>query len=341
VQLSRSRLGDLQFLISGLSSGRSFFLLRDEREAMHVAVRRLLEEERIDIIHVDQLNMMQFVPPEWRGAVILDAHNAVWLRMDRLHQQARDPLRRWLLGREARLIRSAEAAACRRADVVLAVSEQDRAALRAITDERVRFQIVPIAVDTEQCNTVYRNRRPQPNRLLTIGTMFSPPNSEGVGWWLREGYMQLRALCPEVTYDIVGPRPPSGLRLLAARRPGVRLHGYVADSTPFWAEATALAVPLLAGGGVRVKLLEAMVMGVPVISTSIGCEGLAVKDREHLLVADTPEAFARACAELLSDTALASYLAANARQLALERYDAPVALAPMDTAYEQALTSVR
>jgi glycosyltransferase involved in cell wall biosynthesis len=95
-------------------------------------------------------------------------------------------------------------------------------------------------------------------------------------------------------------------------------------------------VPILSGGGVRVKILEAMAMGVPVISTTIGCEGLDVRDGEHLLVADSPEAFAHACAKVLQDKELALRLATNARKLILERYDAKVALRTLDAVYEQA-----
>ncbi len=333
VRLTRSRLSDAGYLAASLAHGDSFLLRRDDRAAMRAAVRRLLVEERIEVIHVDQLNMMQFVPQAWDGPIALDEHNAVWLRMQRLHAHAPDPIRRWLLGREARLIRTAEAEACRRAQVVLAVSEQDRAALRAITGDEVTITVAPIAVDVARYAPIKEARDPRSGRLLTIGTMFSPPNSEGVAWWLRGGFERLRALRPDVIYDIVGPRPPAALRGLVARRPGARLHGYVADPTPFWKGASVLAVPLLSGGGVRVKILEAMASGVPIVSTAIGCEGLAVRNGEHLLVADTPADFALACARLLSDAPLARRLAENAYQLVLDRYDAQVALAPLDAAY--------
>ncbi len=308
VPIKRSRVSDMRFLLESLATGDSFILRRDDRAAMRTMVRQLLEEERIDVLHVDQLNMMRFVPPDWRGTVILDEHNAVWQVVERLHKGTSNPVGRWLLGREVRLMRQIEGEACQRAQVVLAVSEHDQQALYEVAGESVTIEVVPITVDAERFTAIWEARDPQPGRLFTIGTMFWPPNSEGVIWWLRAGYEHLRMLCP----------------------------GYVADVVLFWTHATVLAVPLLSGGGIRVKILEAMAMGVPVVSTTVGCEGLEVQDGVHLLIADTPKDFARACAAVLQDKELAHKLAQNAHQLILERYDAKIALRPLDLAYERA-----
>lgn len=340
VPMRRSPGIDARFLLESLVTGDSFILRRDERTAMRAAVARLLREEHFDAVHVDQLNMMRFLPKEWKGAVILDEHNAVWQVVERLRKRMQNPMAHWFLGREIHVVRKQESAACQRAQVVLTVSEQDRQALRAIAGEAAAIEIVPISVDAQNLAPVCAARRPQRNRLLTIGTMFWPPNSEGAIWWLREGYEYLRSECTDVIYDIVGARPPRALQRLASRHPGVRLHGYVADALPFWKETSALAVPLLSGGGVRVKILEAMAMGVPVISTTMGCEGLDVRSGEHLLVADTPQAFASACASVLQDADLAHRLTENARRLILENYDKEVALQALDSVYERIGASI-
>src|SRR6266516_658280 len=335
VPIKRSRVNDARFLLESLASGDSFLLRRDDRPAMHAMVRRLLYEENIVVLHVDQLNMMRFVPPDWPGIVILDEHNAVWQVVERLRKGTRNPLASGLLRREVDLMRRLEGEACRRAHAVLAVSEQDRRALQEVAGESVSIKVVPITVDVENLETIWAARNPQKNRLLTVGTMFWPPNSEGVIWWLREGYAKLQARCPDLTYDIIGARPPRKLQRLARHYKGINLHGYVADVVPFWTHATALVVPILSGGGVRVKILEAMAMGVPVISTTIGCEGLAVRDGEHLLIADTPETFARACAQLLQDQELAHHLTQNARRVVLEQYNSTAALRGLDSMYKQ------
>jgi polysaccharide biosynthesis protein PslH len=336
VPIKRSKVSDVRFLLESLLTNDSFILRRDDRVEMQTMVRKLIQEERIDVLHVDQLNMMRFVPPDFQGSVILDEHNAVWQVVERLQKGASSPVSRLLLGREVRLMRRLEGKACRRAHVVLAVSEHDQQALREVAGASVPIEVVPITVDAERFASIVAARAPQPNHLFTIGTMFWPPNSEGVIWWLNEGYEHLQAACPDVIYDIVGARPPRALQVAAERFPGVHVHGYVADAVPYWTGASALAVPILSGGGVRVKILEAMAMGVPVVSTTLGCEGLEVRDGEHLLIADTPIAFAQACTRVLQDKELGQRLAHNARQLTLERYDAKIALRPLDTAYKQA-----
>lgn len=116
----------------------------------------------------------------------------------------------------------------------------------------------------------------------------------------------------------------------------MQLHGYVADAEPFWRKAIALVVPLLSGGGVRVKILEAMARGVPVVTTSLGCEGLAVQHNVHVLIADTPEEFSTACLRIIQEPGLAKRLAENALILVKEHYDAKNALHVLDTIYPPA-----
>lgn len=336
IPLHRSHLSDAYFLLDSLLQGDAFLLRRDERATMHKAVEQLLQEEQIEVLHVDQLNMMRFVPAHWSGKIVLDEHNALWQVVERLQQRATNPLTRWLLSREVRIIRTLEAQACRRADIVLTVSEQDQIALRDLIGKDVSIAVVPITIDVERFTTIRTQRTqciPQPYRLLSIGTMFWPPNSEGVLWWLRTGYHRLQQLYPAIHYDIVGARPSRPLERCVAHTSGVQLHGYVADVEPFWLMASVLLVPLLSGGGVRVKILEAMALGVPVISTSIGCEGLAVSNDEHLLIADTPDALANACLRLMQEQGLADHLTHNALQFVVQRHNAASVLSELDAIY--------
>jgi glycosyltransferase involved in cell wall biosynthesis len=207
-------------------------------------------------------------------------------------------------------------------DDVLVASKHDEHLLRGVAAESTPIRDLPINVDVKRFNPIWATRDPQPNRLFTIGTMSWPSNYEGMLWWLLEGYEYLQAICLDITYDIVGAQPPLSLQQVARQCAGVRLHGYIANVESFWTGASALLVPVLTGEAARLKIWKAMALGVPVISTTVGCEGLAVQSGEHLLVADTPETLALACAMVLRDKKLALYLARNAYQLALEHYNA-------------------
>ncbi|HLZ59391.1 MAG TPA: hypothetical protein VKR06_20800, partial [Ktedonosporobacter sp.] len=142
--LIRSRFSTMRFLLESLATGDSFLLRRDQSRAMQAMVCQLVDEEHIEAIHVDQLNMMRFVPSDWSGITVLDAHNAVWQVLERLCRGTHNPLLRWFLAREGRLIRQIEADACQRAEMVLAVSEQDKRALQEVAGLSVSIEVVPI-----------------------------------------------------------------------------------------------------------------------------------------------------------------------------------------------------
>jgi glycosyltransferase involved in cell wall biosynthesis len=107
----------------------------------------------------------------------------------------------------------------------------------------------------------------------------------------------------------------------------------VADATPYLEQAGVIVVPVRAGGGMRVKILNALAQGLPMVSTTIGCEGIAVQDGRHLLIADTPEEFAQATLRLLNDKSLADELGRNGRQLVQSTYDYRAACRPLDLVY--------
>ena len=116
---------------------------------------------------------------------------------------------------------------------------------------------------------------------------------------------------------------------------GIVITGYVEDPTPYLADSTVFIVPLRAGGGMRVKILDAWARGIPIVSTTIGCEGIKVRDGENILVADTREDFSRAVVTVIRDRALAQRLAENGRRLVEERYDWRVVYRNLDQVYEE------
>jgi polysaccharide biosynthesis protein PslH len=204
-------------------------------------------------------------------------------------------------------------------DVLVPSKHGEHLLIEAATNS-VPVEDVQINAHVKFFHPVQAIRNPHPNRLLTVGTMSWPSNYEGVLWWLRGGYEYLQAICLDISYDIVGTHPPFSLKQVVSQYEGVRLHSCTTNVESFWTCASVLCVPFLTAGSIQLNILKAMALGVPVISTTVGCEGLAVSSGEHLLVADTPETLALACAMVLRDKKLAFYLVRNAHQFLLEHY---------------------
>jgi glycosyltransferase involved in cell wall biosynthesis len=151
--------------------------------------------------------------------------------------------------------------------------------------------------------------------------MHWPPNAEGISWFTREVWSQVQREVPDVVLTVIGKNPPASLTQANGHLRNVEVPGYVSDITPYLSETAAFIVPLHAGGGMRVKILDAWNWGLPVVSTSIGAEGLRYEDGENLLLADNPEKFARAVISLLREPALASAVAVAGRKTVEESYD--------------------
>jgi glycosyltransferase involved in cell wall biosynthesis len=177
---------------------------------------------------------------------------------------------------------------------------------------------VPIAVDAAAATPIAALTTAP--RLLFLGGLHWPPNADALLTFVRDMWPRVRAARPDATLTSVGRDDhPSATECRAA--PGVHLTGWVPEIDPFVQQSRLLVVPMRAGSGMRVKILEAMARGLPVVSTTVGCEGIGVVPGQHVLVADGAEAFATAVLTVLADNALAGQLAANARALVLERYD--------------------
>ncbi|MBN1979710.1 MAG: glycosyltransferase [Anaerolineae bacterium] len=331
IPMRRSRLRDAWHLARSLLSGEPFLMARDYSPGMRKLVRSLVQTGDFDLLHVDQLNMAQFAQGLTGLPRILDEHNAVWQIPYRLYSTQPVGLRKAVFGLEWHKLQRYERGTCQDYDRVLVLSEQDRDALLPPGDEEGRFRIIPIAVDTREIEQI--PCQGGTHTLISIGTMFYPPNAEGVLWFATQVYPLVKARIPGVTFTVVGHRPPPEVIRLSADDPSIRVTGSVPSVEPYVAESMLMVVPLLSGSGMRWKILQAFAWGIPVVSTRLGCEGFDVVDGEHLLVADSPESFAGAIIRALSDPQLATRLAHNARVFAERRHDVEVVYAALEEVY--------
>lgn len=347
VPMRRSRLRDARALLVAGLTGRPVIIVRDEIGEMHATLKRLVREGSLDVVHADQTSMAQYafyarsrIPDSGscqKARLVLDAHNALYRIPERMSAHERNPLKRLAFRREARALSRYEARAYQCFDHVVFVADEDRQVLQGrIAEDDSRFTTIPICVDPEEKPLIERAQRPR--AVTHLGTMFWPPNVEGVCWFAQEVFPRVLAQVPEVRLTIIGKNPPTLIRHLPSAIPNVEVTGYVRDPTPYLAETAAFIVPLRAAGGMRVKILDAWCWGMPIVSTSIGAEGIAVRDGEDILIADTPDTFARAVVRVLKDPTLGERFRQNGRLSVEEQYNWRRVYARWDEVYRGLLS---
>jgi sugar transferase (PEP-CTERM/EpsH1 system associated) len=280
----------------------------------------LLRERAFDLIVCDFLFPAVNLPGRLPCPVVIFTHNVeseIWRR----HVDARtDRLGRWIYRLQYRRMLRYEARALRRFSGVLAVSTADRDTLARIYPGAIvpPVHVVPTGVDTGYFNP--SSSDPGARDLVFTGSMDWLPNEDAMLFFHREVLPLVRAEEPAATLTIVGRAPTPAVARLAGEA-GVRVTGRVDDVRPYMRDAAVYIVPLRIGGGTRLKIFEAMAMGKAVVSTTVGAEGLPVTSGEHVMLADSPAAFATAIVRLLRDLGHRRRLETAARALVVERYD--------------------
>jgi glycosyltransferase involved in cell wall biosynthesis len=286
-------------LATGLFARLPLAVSRYESAAMRRKISELIRSERFDSVVCDFLApAANFENP---GDCVLFQHNVETIIWQRHVQNASDPLRKAYFGLQATRMFAFERDICRSAAGVVAVSDADASLMQSMFGVP-RVSAVPTGVDVD-----YFTPRETPAEavadLMFVGSMDWMPNSDGVLFFVNEILPLIRRKRPNCSLAIVGRAPGPEIRALAGRDPHIKVTGTVADVRPYlWGSAVSI-VPLRIGGGTRLKIYESMAARTPVVSTTIGAEGLSVESPTDIRLADTPEAFADMCLDLLNDRA--------------------------------------
>jgi polysaccharide biosynthesis protein PslH len=298
--------------------------LRLRSAGFEASLRAMLTRGRYDAVQVAGIEMARYIQAvrdvSPQASIVFDDHNAEYVLQGRAaavdaHRIPSWPKALYSLA-QWRKLRAYEARACRMASAVLAVSEADAAALRSL-GATAPVSVVPNGVDLEYyCPD--RSRVAETANLLFTGTMDYRPNVDAVRWFVSRVLPPILAHRTDVRIDIVGRAPAPAVQQLASQ--AVNVTGPVEDVRPFFARSSIFVVPMRMGGGVRLKILEALAMAVPVVSTSMGAEGAGLTHGKEILVADTAEQFAAAILRLLDDHALRGRLVQAGREAVEERF---------------------
>jgi sugar transferase (PEP-CTERM/EpsH1 system associated) len=307
--------------------------------SMKRALEGLLREQDFDLIQVESIHLMSYLTSirktRKRSFVVCDWHNIESELMRRYSEREPSRLRRAYAGRTARLMSEFERRAMREFDAHVVVSQRDGQRLRDLNPD-ARIFVIENGVDTAFYSDLGTSDESLARRIVFVGSMDYHANIDGVVDFAREVWPRLHERQPELVFTIVGRDPAPEVRNLA-QLPGIAVTGSVADVRPFYREAIAAVVPLRVGGGSRLKILEAMAAGVPVVSTTLGAEGLEVQRDKNILIADTKEQLVESISSVVENEARRNDLSTAGRALVASRYDWSSLGASLFRAYEELL----
>jgi len=308
-------------LASNLLSPLPYAIKKYESAPMREQVVTLGASRRFDLIVCDFLAPAANVPREVACPTVLFQHNVEAMIWKRHYEVQSNPLKQAYLRGQWRKMCAFESESCRRFDAVVTVSREDREMIEREYEAEDVYD-VPTGVDVDFFKPS-GDVAPEANNLVFTGSMDWLPNEDAIRYFTEQIMPLIKQKIPGVTLTVVGRNPYPGLLELSKRDDSIVVTGRVDDVRPFMEKAAAYVVPLRIGGGTRLKIFEAMAMEKAVVSTTIGAEGLPVRNNEELILADTPEAFAGSVVRLLQDQTLARSLGQRAAVRVRETFGWP------------------
>jgi polysaccharide biosynthesis protein PslH len=308
-------------IIRGLIGPTPLNVLNYTSPRVLAEVDRIMREQSFDTIQIESMHLIAYarrirqLAPQSR--LILDWHNIESEILARYAENDSNPLRAWYARRTSDLSRNVENELLRLCDAHTVCSGREREVLHA-RDSAARIEVAGNGVDCEffAANPTAAGAR---NDVLFMGRMDYHANIDAALFFVRKVWPLIHARRPELRLVIAGAQPAKAI--LALREQGIAVTGTVDDVRPYYHSALTSVVPLRVGGGTRLKVLEAMATGTPVISTTLGAEGLEVTPGRDILIADSPEAMADAVISLQAGSPQWQEIAANGRRLVKAKYD--------------------
>jgi len=322
---------------SGLLTGEPYEFRWLRSKEMAQRLQRLVSRFRFDVVHADTLGLSPYVSLVPSVGTVLNHHDIESALVRRRATSETSLLWRMFWTREAENLLAAERHWCPLFDVNMVVSDDEGQLLKPSCQES-HIRVVPNGVDIE-----YFTPREDPGgaRLLFCGRLDQLANKGAITFFFNSIWPQLSDRVKNLEIDVVGKNPPAWLCELSRKDSRVQVPGFVDDVRPYFQKATIFVCPITGGGGTRLKILDAMAMGMPIVSTTFAASGLALRDETHLLMADTPETFHEQVVRLLGDTNLRQRLAQEAVDVVRQTYSWNTIGRSLVAAYEEAFERER
>ena len=307
----------LRYLMRGIPPDLRFSM----NHVLMQDLRHFFDENDVDILQIEDPTMALYInaiPKGSRIKTVLTFHDINFKKFERIAKLEPSFKRKLRLRFHSRMMRKWEPKFAARFNRCVTMSDVDRALLTDI-DPELRVHTIPNGVDTELFQLFPEKTNTLMYHLLFVGNMDYRPNIEAVKWFVEQVMPWLDQSLPNYMFWIVGVNPRD--EVLALKSPKVQVTGRVPDVRPYYENAHIVLVPLFAGGGTRLKILEALSLGRPVVSTTIGAEGLELTPGQHLLIADDVQEFRSGIEALIQDDMFRQNIIAQGRECVVNTYD--------------------
>jgi polysaccharide biosynthesis protein PslH len=318
-----------------LFSGKSFHIQRFYSEEFRKKLIQILTKEDFDIVQVEYLPMAVYqgvIREHSKARIIFRSHNIEHLIWKRITENTRNPLKKLYLAHLTQKLKKFELSSLNLFDGVTTVSHIDAEFFKSL-GFTVPILNVPFGVDVMK----YELKEPDSDfpSLFHLGAMNWIPNEEGIRWFLDQCWNRIHLKFPQLKIYLAGRQMPNWL--ISCSEPNVHVLGEVPDAQEFMRSKSIMVVPLFSGSGIRVKIIEGMALGKPVITTKVGAEGIDFKEGEHLLIANNPDEFLSAIEKCISNRDFCDQLGKNARKLIEEKHNMPQIIGKLEEFYRQLL----
>jgi|Deesub1362A_J573_1020465.scaffolds.fasta_scaffold00985_6 sugar transferase (PEP-CTERM/EpsH1 system associated) len=303
------------YQLLSLFSKKSFHRISNYSPVMQKEINKVLSNSHFDIVQIEFSQMGFYIFPT-SAKLVLSEHNIEFDIFHRIFKSEKSFPRKFYNLLEYSKFKIDEIALWEKYDGITTTSIRDKEVIKKYVSG-MKIEVIPNGVDTSYFKPAPTNSIEK--ALVFTGTMDYYPNVDGMAFFIREILPIILKEEPDLKLYIVGKNPPSQMKKF--ENSNIVITGFVNDIRPFVQRAAVYVVPLRVGGGTRLKILEAMAMEKPVVSTPIGCEGLEVEDEKNILIASDPHSFASYVLKLLRDATLRMRLGREGRQLVESKYD--------------------
>ena len=305
--------------LKNLFSGESYHVSRFVSEEYRSKLESVLKSKQFDIIQCEGLFMGRYldtIRQNSKAPVVMRAHNVESEIWQRIAANEGNPIKKLYLKIQASRLRKYELAQLNRYDAVVPITDDDRMKLQAMGADKPMVTS-PAGIDLERFNGYQLTQ--MKNTLFFIGGLDWLPNAEGVRWFLETVWPVAKAKHPDLEFHIAGRNCPPWLKEWKAD--GVTVLGEVDNALDFMARRQVMVVPLFSGSGMRIKIVEGMAMGKPIISSQIGAEGILYLDGNNIVISNTLSEYIEAIDKYMAQPESFEQIGKNARQLIESKYD--------------------